>query len=281
MLPIGDDNSDRNIFPLVNLGLIAACVLVFVFFQGLGTNERFTMAWSTVPAEILSGEDLVTEDSLLRDPADGMVIQHPDTGEPIVRPGLQPIPVPVYLTLIVSLFMHGGIAHLFGNMLYLWIFGDNIENALGHGPYLLFYLVVGIIASLTFVASTYLFGGDPTIPSLGASGAIAGVQGAYLMLYPRRRVRMLMFRTVIDVPAIVAVGLWFLFQLFGGYASAQSGGDGVAYSAHIGGFIAGLLFVRLFLTSRPAPAEPHRYFGPHVPGRPRDGGPASWRAGGE
>lgn len=277
MIPIGDDNSDRLIFPLVNLGLIAACILVFVFFQGLGTDERFTMAWSTVPAEILSGQDLATEDSLLRDPESGRVFQHPDTGEPVVRPGLQEIPAPVYLTLIVSLFMHGGLAHLFGNMLYLWIFGDNIENALGHGPYLLFYLVVGVIASLSYVAATYLFGGDPLIPSLGASGAIAGVQGAYLMLFPKRRVRMLLFRAVVDVPAIVAVGVWFLFQLFGGYASAQSGGDGVAYSAHIGGFIAGLLFVRLFLSGRSRPEAPHRYFGPHEQRRPGEVMGGSWR----
>ena len=277
MIPIGDDNSDRLVFPMVNLGLIVACVLVFIFFQGLGADDRFTMAWSTVPAEILSGEDLATEDSLLRDPASGMVIQHPVTGEPVVRPGLQEIPVSVYLTLIVSLFMHGGLAHLFGNMLYLWIFGDNIENALGHGPYLLFYLVVGVIASLSYVAATYLFGGDPMIPSLGASGAIAGVQGAYLMLFPKRRVRMLIFRSVVDVPAIAAVGVWFLFQLLGGYTSAQSGGDGVAYSAHIGGFIAGLLFIRLFLTGHPQPAAPHRYFGPHGTRRPGEVGEGSWR----
>ena len=248
------DNSDRVIFPWVNIGLIALCVLVFVVFQGMGTDQQFTMAWSAVPAEILSGQDLVTADQTLQDPASGQVF---------VIPGLQPTPISVYLTLLASLFMHGGIAHLFGNMLYLWIFGDNIENRLGHGRYLLFYLVVGVIASLSFIFSTSVFGGDPTIPSLGASGAISGVQGAYLLLYPHRRVRMLMFRSVVDVPAVAAVGLWFVFQLISGYASMQGGGDGVAYAAHIGGFIAGLVLVRLFTMGRRPAATPQRYFGPH------------------
>lgn len=253
MMPLGDDNSDRVIFPLVNLGLIAVCVLVFVVFQGMGADQRFTMAWSTVPAEILGGRDLVTADQTVRDPA---------SGQTFIVPGLQPTPVSVYLTLLASLFMHGGIAHLFGNMLYLWIFGDNIENRLGHGRYLLFYLVVGVIASLSFIFSTAVLGGDPTIPSLGASGAISGVQGAYLMLYPHRRVRMLVLRSVVDVPAVAAVGLWFAFQLLSGYASLRGGGDGIAYAAHIGGFIAGLLLIRLFTAGQPAVA-PQRYFGPH------------------
>ena len=265
MLPIGDDNSDRVIFPLVNLGLIALCVLVFVVFQGMGSDQRFTMAWSTVPAEILSGKDLVTADQAVRDPA---------TGQAFVVPGLQPTPVSVYLTLLASMFMHGGIAHLLGNMLYLWIFGDNIENRLGHGRYLLFYLLVGVIASLAFIASTAAFGGDPSIPSLGASGAIAGVLGAYLLLFPKRRVRMLFGRAIVEVPAIAAVGLWFVFQLIAGLGQLGGGSDGIAYAAHIGGFIAGLVLIRLFAAgAAPGPGS-RRSFDPRE--RPPGGG---WRSG--
>jgi membrane associated rhomboid family serine protease len=261
MLPIGDDNSDRLIFPFVNLGLIALCVLVFVVFQGMGGDQHFTMAWSTVPAEILSGKDLVTADQAVRDPA---------SGQTYVLPGLQPTPVSVYLTLLASMFMHGGIAHLLGNLLYLWIFGDNIENRLGHGRYLLFYLLVGVIASLAFIASTAAFGGDTAIPSLGASGAIAGVLGAYLLLYPKRRVRMLLGRAIVDVPAIAAVGLWFVFQLVAGLGQLGGGSDGVAYAAHIGGFIAGLVLVRPFAAGRASDGASQRTFGPR--GGPPGGG---------
>jgi membrane associated rhomboid family serine protease len=238
MMPIGDDNSDRRIFPYVNIALIVINVLVFVLLQGLGTNEKFTYAWSTVPAEITTGKDIVTEDRVI-----GV---DPSTGERVRGGGLEPTPVSVYLTLISSMFMHGSIAHIFGNMLYLFIFGDNIENRLGHIRYLVFYLIVGIIASLAHVFGTTAFGGDPLIPSLGASGAISGVQGAYLMLFPKRRVRMLMFRFVQEVPAFIAVGVWFLFQIINGLGMLGGQSDGVAYAAHIGGFIAGFLLIRLF-----------------------------------
>src|SRR6188474_647405 len=133
MLPIGDDNSDRTITPFVNYVLIAINILVFVAFQGAGTNEQFTYAFSTVPAEITQGHDI----------AAGV---------------LEPTPIPVYGTLITSMFMHGGWAHLLGNMLYLWIFGDNIENRLGHTRYLLFYILCGAIASLSHVLATNFFG---------------------------------------------------------------------------------------------------------------------------
>ncbi len=124
MIPIADDNSDRTLIPFVNFLLLAANIAVFVLLQGMGANDRFTYAFSTVPMEIVTGKDVVTPAHRVEDPV---------SGQSFVQPGLQPTPVSVYLTLLVSMFMHGGIAHLAGNMLYLWIFGDNIENALGHG----------------------------------------------------------------------------------------------------------------------------------------------------
>ena len=148
------------------------------------------------------------------------------------------------------MFMHGGLAHLFGNMLFLWIFGDNLENALGRVRYLIFYLVCGLIAGLSHVAVTSLLGGNMLIPSLGASGAISGVLGGYLLLFPHRRVKVLMMRTVTEVPAFMALGLWFLFQVVNGLGilGADSQAGGVAYGAHIGGFVAGCVLVKLFAT---------------------------------
>jgi membrane associated rhomboid family serine protease len=243
LFPIGDDNSDRRTTPFVNYMLIVINVLVFVFLQGMGGNARFTYAFSTVPEEILSGTDIVTRDRTVDDPL---------SGDTFTVPGLQPTPIPVFLTLLTSMFMHGGIAHIFGNMLYLWIFGDNIEDTLGHGRYLLFYLVTGVLASLAHVFSTSAFGGDPLIPSLGASGAISGVLAGYLVLFPRKRVMVLMFQFLQSVPAIVAIGLWFLFQVINGIGMLGQGsqGGGVAYAAHIGGFVAGLVLVKLFAAGR-------------------------------
>ena len=220
MLPIGDDDSDRRLAPLVNYALIAANILVFVFLQGMGGNEKFTYAYSTVPAEILTGKDI----------AAGV---------------LEPTPIPVYFTLITSMFMHGGWAHLLGNMLFLWVFGDNIENRIGHLRYLIFYLVCGIIASLSHV---FLADSDALIPSLGASGAISGVMGGYLLLFPSRRVRVMMGRGIGEVPAFVALGIWIVFQVISqmGLLGGEQGGGGVAYAAHIGGFIAGLALIKLF-----------------------------------
>jgi membrane associated rhomboid family serine protease len=220
MLPIGDDDSDRRFAPLINYALIAINVLVFVFLQGMGGNEKFTYAFSTVPAEILTGKDI----------AAGV---------------LEPTPVPVYFTLITSMFMHGGWAHLLGNMLFLWVFGDNIENRIGHIRYLIFYLVCGIIASLSHV---FVSGSDSLTPSLGASGAISGVLGGYLLLFPSRRVRVIMGYGVSTVPAFVALGIWIVFQVISqmGVLGGDQGGGGVAYAAHIGGFVAGLALIKLF-----------------------------------
>ncbi len=238
MLPIGDENRDLRIKPVVTLALIAVNVLVFVFLQALGENDDFTYAYSTVPQEIVTGRDLVTADYTVQDPV---------TGQTLRAPGLRPTPGSVYLTLLFSMFMHGNLAHILGNMLFLYIFGDNVEDRLGHGRFLLFYLICGLLASLAHVASVYAFGQDPRIPSLGASGAISGVLGGYLLLFPQRRVRVIMFQVLTEVPALVAVGLWFLFQLINGLGLLSGGeSDGVAYAAHIGGFIAGLLLVGFF-----------------------------------
>lgn len=246
VFPIGDDNADRIRTPFVTYLLIALNVLVFVVFQGFGANEEFTYAFSVVPEEIRTGEDIARPVPV-------------EVGAETVQVPLQPTPVHVYLTLLMSIFMHGSLMHLLGNMLFLWIFGDNVEDDLGHGRYAVFYLLTGILASVTHVVSTFMFGDNPYIPSLGASGAISGIMGGYLVLHPHRRVRVIMLRMLTTVPAYVAVGLWFLFQLisaFGVIGQGPQSGGGVAFMAHIGGFVAGAALVRLFTvgTARPSRA---------------------------
>lgn len=238
MFPIGDDNSDRRSIPVLNIAFIVINILVFVFFQGLGSNDRFTYAFSTVPLEITTGNDIVGRQAI-RD-SSGEPYRD-ESGRPVTI-DLQPTPVTVYLTLITSMFMHGSIAHIFGNMLFLWIFGDNIEDKIGKVRYLIFYLACGIIAGLSHV----LMNTDSIVPSLGASGAISGVLGGYLLLFPHRRVTVIMFNFLTEVPAIVAIGLWFAFQLIEGWANRGAAGGGVAYAAHIGGFLAGLILIKLF-----------------------------------
>ncbi len=242
IFPIGDDNSDRTTTPFVNYAFIAINILVFVLLQGIGSNDEFTYAYATVPQEIVTGTDIAQNVPVGVDPATGRRIAIP----------LQPIAFPVYITLLTSMFMHGSIMHLFGNMLYLWVFGDNLEHRLGHIRYLVFYLVCGLIASLAHVFMNM----DSYIPSLGASGAISGVLGGYLLLYPRRRVRAIVLRGFLtEVPAFAAIGIWFLFQLIEGYMNRGAEGGGVAYAAHIGGFIAGLALIKFFAIGRPdAPA---------------------------
>ena len=149
------------------------------------------------------------------------------------------------------MFMHGGLAHIGGNMLFLWIFGDNIEDRLGHVRYLGFYLLCGVLASLAHVFTTWAFATDESsmlIPSLGASGAISGVLGGYILLHPARRVTVILFRFLTDVPAWVAIGIWFAFQLISGLGMLGEGSaqGGVAYAAHIGGFVAGLVLIKFF-----------------------------------
>lgn len=202
MLPLGDDNSDRRTFPFVTYALIAINVLVFVLLElPQGENlDAFLNRWGTIPAQIVAGNGLVT--------------------------------------LITSMFLHGGWLHLGSNMLFLWIFGDNVEDAFGHVLYLVFYLVCGIAASLAQV----LVDTSSNIPGVGASGAIAGVLAAYIVLFGGRPVRVLMQGVLTSVPSYVMIGLWIVTQLFAGFGGQS---DGVAYWAHIGGFIAGLVLTFL------------------------------------
>jgi membrane associated rhomboid family serine protease len=221
MIPIGDYAGERRHFPYVNYALIVVNVLAFLYevMQPDAQLNRFIAQWGAVPREIVTGTDL-----------------------------LPTIGVPVYVTLLTSIFLHGGWLHLGGNMLYLWVFGDNVENAFGPVKYLLFYLVCGVAATAAQIAI------DPssTIPTVGASGAIAGVMGAYLVMFPGATVRtviiLVVFVTVVYLPAILVIGVWFLLQLVNGVTSlgapAQQGG-GVAFFAHIGGLIAGALLALL------------------------------------
>jgi len=229
MFPIGDDNSDIFITPYVNYGFIALNILVFLLLQGAGYSDGFTYAFSLVPKEIVTGQDL-TGAQIIRD----------STGEVLGKIMLQPTPGSVYLTFLSSMFMHGGFMHIFGNMLFLWIFGDNLENRIGHLRYLVFYLVCGFLAALGQI----LMDTNSVIPMLGASGAISGVLGGYLLLFPTNRVKALLFNVFTTVPAYVAVGLWIVFQIVEGYLSSGTGG--VAYAAHIGGFIGGVVLIKIF-----------------------------------
>ncbi|HEY7589369.1 MAG TPA: rhomboid family intramembrane serine protease [Candidatus Limnocylindrales bacterium] len=226
MFPIADENEPGRGPAFVTLAFIAINVAVFFLIQL--NNEAFTYGYSTIPAEITRGIDLVRP------------VPVDVGGERVLIPEA-PGPNPIYLTLLTSMFMHGGIAHIFGNMLFLWIFGDNVEHRVGHIPYALFYLAAGVIASFAQI----LVNPDSPIPSLGASGAISGVLGAYLVFFPSNRVWVIVFRFIpYAVPAIVAIGLWAVLQFINGFGSIavteQTGG--VAYMAHIGGFIAGLVF---------------------------------------
>ena len=228
MFPIGDDNSDIVITPYVNYVFIALNVLVFVFLQQIGSNEAFTYAFSLVPQEVTTGVDLIGPQAISFG-GQTAEINHYNT------------PLPVYFNFISSMFMHGGIQHIFGNMLFLWIFGDNIENLIGHVRFAIFYLICGIGAALAQV----VMGPDSIIPMLGASGAISGVMGGYMLLFPKRKVRALILRMYTTVPAYVALGLWIGYQIVVGYMT-PSGGGGVAYAAHIGGFVAGVVLIKLF-----------------------------------
>lgn len=206
MFPIGDDNSSRRTVPFVTYILIVLNVLFFIVM--LSGGDDFIMKWAFVPSRFLA------------------------------NPGAE------FLTLITSMFMHGGWLHLGGNMLYLWIFGDNIEDRFGHVKFLIFYVLCGLAAT----AAQLVFSLNSNIPNLGASGAIAGVLGAYIILFPKARVSVLQGQRVIPVSALIVIGLWFILQLFSSIGSIASTVDtgGVAYMAHVGGFIAGVVLTFLF-----------------------------------
>lgn len=214
-LPLKDDNPTST-FPLVTVGIILANGLVFFHQISLDVieSQNFIFKWSAIPYQIIHGE---------------------------VLHEFPPMPIP--LTIFSSMFLHGGFLHLFGNMLYLWIFGNNIEDTLGHFRFFFFYLVCGLAAGLTQIFSNP----NSTVPMIGASGAVAGVLGAYLLLFPTARVLTLMFIFIfikfIRIPALLVLGFWFFLQLLGIWGGAISE---VAFFAHVGGFVAGLILVKIF-----------------------------------
>ena len=214
--PIGDDNQDRHRVPYVTFLLLAINVAAFLVELSAGDQiEAFVRQWAVIPADYTRGAG---------------------------------IGGPVPLTLLTAMFLHAGWAHIFGNMLYLFIFGDNVESAFGHVKFLLFYLVAGALASAAHIFASPA----STVPSLGASGAIAGVLAAYLILFPRKSVHVLMAMRRVSVPAIMVIGLWAVFQFMSGAGSILSPreGGGVAYLAHVGGFVAGLIMTPLLRGSR-------------------------------
>ena len=206
MFPIGDDDSAERTVPIVTYALIALNVLFF--FVELSGGDPFIERWSVVPRRLTA------------------------------NPGGD------FITIFTSMFMHGGWVHLGGNMLYLWIFGDNVEDRFGHAKFTIFYFICGIAATIAQV----VVNAGSTVPNLGASGAIAGVLAAYLILFPKGQVKVLMGRSVVPMPALVVIGLWIVLQFVNGIGSiaqtAETGG--VAYMAHIGGFLAGLVMTFLF-----------------------------------
>jgi len=206
MLPIGDDNSSVRTVPIVTYALIVLNVLFF--FVELGSGEAFITKWAFVPSRFLAN------------------------------------PAADFITLFTSMFMHGSWLHLGSNMLYLWIFGNNVEDRFGQGPFMVFYLLCGLAATALQLA----FSLDSNVPNLGASGAIAGVLGSYVLLFPQSRVNVLQYQRVIPMPALIVIGFWFVLQLFSGIGSIADTADtgGVAYMAHIGGFIAGFVLTFLF-----------------------------------
>jgi membrane associated rhomboid family serine protease len=220
MLPIGDDEGQAGGARIVTIALIALNVLAFFLELSQGSEgalHSFITAWGVVPREYSVGQDI------------------PPT-----------IPLPFWSTLVTSMFLHGGWMHLGGNMLYLWIFGDNLERVMGSAKFAAFYIVCGLAAGLAHI----LFAAGSTVPTVGASGAISGVLGGYLLMFPKNRVRILTRGGVASVPALVVLGMWIVIQLVSqlGSITSTADGGGVAYMAHIGGFVAGMALVKLFAT---------------------------------
>jgi rhomboid family protein len=216
MFPVGDDQVAGGPPKLITVGLIILNVLAFLLELGQGSEgalQSFIQAWGVVPREYTTGHDIAPT-----------------------------IPLPFWTTLLTSMFLHGGWMHLGGNMLYLWIFGDNLEKVMGHARFLIFYLVCGIAAAITHI----VFSGGSAVPTVGASGAISGILGGYLILFPKNRVRILTRGGIMSVPALVVLGFWIVIQLISGFGSVATTAEtgGVAYLAHVGGFFAGMLLVK-------------------------------------
>ena len=230
LFPIGDDDRALPGRGYVTLALVVANVLVFGWQLA---EPAFTYAWSVVPLELTTGTDLVNSRPL---PTDDPSVEVRSPEDIPQRPG--PGTGLVFLTVLTAMFMHGGWGHLGGNLLYLWIFGDNVEHRFGALPFLLFYLGSGVAATLVQV------GLDPVglVPNLGASGAISGVLGAYLVLFPRNRVHVIVLFVVVSLPAFLVLGLWIATQFMSGFGAVAVTDEtgGVAYGAHVGGFVAGV-----------------------------------------
>jgi membrane associated rhomboid family serine protease len=233
VLPLGDLEKTR-IVPIATYTLIALNVVMYLVQTDLG--ERFTETYAATPFEISHNEDLT-------EPVQQRVVG-PDGRTRILISEQGPVPFPVWMTMITAMFLHGSPLHLAGNMLYLWIFGDNVEEVLGLVRYLVVYVTCGLVGTLAQVMARP----DSVIPTLGASGAIAGVMGAYVVWFPHNRVRVLVFRYITEMPAAVVVGGWILIQLVEGIGSVSHIGrqGGVAYLAHVGGAATGLLVAWLF-----------------------------------
>ena len=233
MFPLRDNIPTRR-FPVVTVALIVANVVMFFAFQGsfltpASAQEQRVVDYGAIPAEICDAA------------GGGAACRSPGHAQPKQRGPA------TWLTVLTSMFMHGGLLHIGGNMLFLWIFGNNVEDSMGRGRFLIFYLLGGIVALLTQTA----FSPASAVPTIGASGAVAAVLGGYALLYPRARVVTLVviifFITLIELPAVLVLGLWFLLQLLNGTAQ-EVGQGGVAYFAHIGGFVFGLVLIKLFAT---------------------------------
>lgn len=237
MIPIRDINP-RHKFPIVTVILIAINVLVFVLIE--------LPLFATVDPNTGTSVQLAS-----------FFDQYAVIPEQLLTNFFPEIP-----SVFTSMFLHGGFGHLGGNMLYLWIFGDNIEDELGHFRYLIFYLLCGVIATVVQVAFNALTGGAMDVPNIGASGAIAGVLGGYLMMFPRVQVMtvipILLFMRIPRIPALGVLGFWFVMQLFNGLQNVGAQGGGVAFFAHVGGFVAGFLLVRAFAGE--ATARSHDYW---------------------
>ena len=237
LFPISDDDRQISSPVYVTWFLLAGNIALFIVQI---MHPDFTYGWSAVPFEIMHNTDLIN--GILIDTGAGQIAEIPQ------HPG----PSPIQLTLLSSMFMHGGYAHIGGNLLYLWIFGDNVEHRFGHGKFLLFYLVSGLAASAAQIATNT----ESIIPTLGASGAISGVLGAYIVLFPRNKVNAIFFFRIISVPAFLVIGMWIVTQFINGAGSiaqtSQSGG--VAYAAHIVGFITGAFLA--FIMKRTIKVEP-------------------------
>ena len=243
MIPLRDLNPTRR-SPILTITLITINIIVFLFELNLSEPARveFSCSAGLIPCQ-LTGTCPETSARLLRlYPC----LEYSQSGPPAA------------LDLITAMFLHGGWMHLLGNMLYLWIFGNNIEDTLGPIRFILFYLLCGIVASLAQV----LIDSDGLVPTIGASGAIAGVLGAYIVLFPRARVQSLVlffyFIRFVEIPAVIVLGFWFILQFFNGLASlGMPSMGGVAYFAHIGGFVAGVALIYLFRVGQ-SRGPPHR-----------------------